>query len=86
MSLNNDISIKKISCGYAHSLLLSSDGHIYWFGSNGCETQSTPKELTANAIQFTDIATHFSYNISSALSADVYYFWGRFTNSWLKNR
>jgi alpha-tubulin suppressor-like RCC1 family protein len=47
--LNNEISIKKISCGYEHSLLLSRNGDIYWFGINGCEKHKTPMKLTINS-------------------------------------
>ncbi len=77
VSLNNEISIKKISCGQSHSLLLSSDGHIYWFGSNGIEKQMTPKKLAINTNKFTDIASHYSKSISIALSVNgICYIWG----------
>ncbi len=76
--LSNKILIKKISCGQSHSLLLSSDGYIYWFGFNGCETQITPKKLTINTNKFIDIESHFHYNISTALSVNAnYYVWGK---------
>jgi alpha-tubulin suppressor-like RCC1 family protein len=37
------ISIKKISCGHSHSLLLSNDGVIYACGSNGFDLSGTLK-------------------------------------------
>jgi alpha-tubulin suppressor-like RCC1 family protein len=75
--LNNEISIKKISCGYEHSLLLSRDGDIYWFGINGCEKHKTPKKLTINSSKFIDIASHYNKDISIALSVNgIYYVWG----------
>ncbi len=55
VSLSNENSIKKICCGLYHTLLLSSDGHIYWFGNNGCEKQITPQKLIINRIKFIDI-------------------------------
>jgi alpha-tubulin suppressor-like RCC1 family protein len=77
VSLNNEISIEKISCGREHSLLLSRDGHIYWFGYNGCETKISPKKLTINSNKFIDIASHNEYYISIALSLNgIYYIWG----------
>jgi alpha-tubulin suppressor-like RCC1 family protein len=36
-----NVIIKKISCGSAHSLLLSSDGDIYAFGQKNCEQSVT---------------------------------------------
>jgi hypothetical protein len=75
--ISNDILIKKISCGKRHSLLLSSDGYIYWFGFNGIEEQKKPQKLTINSNEFIDIESHHVYNISIALSMnDIYYIWG----------
>jgi alpha-tubulin suppressor-like RCC1 family protein len=75
--LSNEIPIKKISCGLYHTLLLSSDGHIYWFGNNGCEKQITPKKLTINSNKFIDIASDYNYFVSIALSVNgIYYVWG----------
>jgi hypothetical protein len=74
VSLSNEISIKKISCGREHSLLLSRDGDIYWFGGNGFEKQ-TKKIINEN--KFIDIESHYNYNISIALSVNaIYYVWG----------
>jgi alpha-tubulin suppressor-like RCC1 family protein len=76
--LSNEIRIKKISCGYEHSLLLSCDGDIYWFGWNGIEEQITPKKLTIDENRFIDIASHHKYNILVALSVNnVCYVWGK---------
>jgi alpha-tubulin suppressor-like RCC1 family protein len=77
VSLSIKIPIKKISCGREHSLLLSRDGDIYWFGNNGCETKISPKKLTINSNKFIDIASHNEYYISIALSLNgIYYIWG----------
>jgi hypothetical protein len=77
--LSAKIPIKKISCGQSHSLFLSSDGHIYWFGNNGIEKQMTPKKLTINTNKFIDIASHYDYFISIALSVNgIYYVWGNY--------
>ncbi len=54
----NDISIRKISCCQSHSLLLSYDGDIYWFGSNKIEKQMIPKKLTVNKNKFIDNASN----------------------------
>jgi alpha-tubulin suppressor-like RCC1 family protein len=68
VKLSNKISIKKISCGWHHSLLLSQNGDIYWFGSNGFEREMTPNKLTINTNKLIDIASHPFHNISIALS------------------
>jgi hypothetical protein len=75
--ISNEISIKKISCGRDHSLLLSRDAHIYWFGENVIETQKTPKKLTIN--KFIDIESNYNFKILTALSVNgIYYVWGEF--------
>jgi alpha-tubulin suppressor-like RCC1 family protein len=75
--LSNEIPIKKISGGYEHSLLLSHDAEVYWFGNNGCEEQNTPKKITINENKFIDIASHYWHKISIALSMKgIYYVWG----------
>ncbi len=76
MLLSNELSIKKISCGRNHCLLLTSDENIYWFGFNWIEKQKTPKKLLMNENKFIDIASHFDYFISIALSMNgIYYVW-----------
>jgi hypothetical protein len=83
---NSDISVKKISCGYSHSLLLTRDGDIYWFGDNASERLTIPKRLSINANKFIDIATHFYYNISVALSEeDIFYIWGKCGEELIQN-
>jgi hypothetical protein len=77
--LSNEIAIKKISCGRLHSLLLSQNGDIYWFGFNGVETQTTPKKLTLNSSKFIDIASHYDYTICVAQTEDWVYVWGKCT-------
>jgi serine/threonine protein kinase len=57
--------------------LLSRNGHIYWFGNNGCEEQNIPKKLIINKNKFIDIASHYNYYISIANSVNgIYYIWG----------
>jgi alpha-tubulin suppressor-like RCC1 family protein len=66
--INKSIPIKKISCGQLHSLMLTNDGDIYWFGKNGNDKQITREKLYINSIKFKDIASHYNYNFSIALS------------------
>jgi hypothetical protein len=77
VSLSNKIVIKKISCGRVHSLLLSQNGDIYWFGFNGIETQITPKKLTINCHKLIDIASHYEYTFCAAQTEDWVYVWGK---------
>jgi RCC1 and BTB domain-containing protein len=84
INLSEDLIIKSISCGFAHSLLLTTDGDIYAFGCNkfcqlGKETeffQSNPIKI--NGFQkFKEIACHNMKNISVAKSIyDYCYVWG----------
>jgi hypothetical protein len=77
LSMSKEIPIKKISCGFSHSLLLAREGDIYGFGYNGCERQITPKKLIINENEFIDIASHYNHFISIALSVNgIYYIWG----------
>jgi hypothetical protein len=89
----NDIKIKKISCGSAHSLLLSCDGDVYAFGSNnwgevgnGTQiNQKFPIKLDLNN-KFIDIASHPYYCISMSVSETfIYYVWGRFEKSYVSS-
>jgi alpha-tubulin suppressor-like RCC1 family protein len=74
VSLSNENSTEKVCCGLYHTLLLSSDGHIYWFGNNGFEKQITPKNWIINRTKFIHIIfilwyyIHRYYDISIALS------------------
>jgi alpha-tubulin suppressor-like RCC1 family protein len=81
-----NVLITKISCGQYHNLLLSNDGIIYGFGYNQFgqigivtkENQTKPKKLNHEK-KFIDIASHWNYNISMALTNDrVFYVWGEF--------
>jgi alpha-tubulin suppressor-like RCC1 family protein len=75
--MSNSIPIKKISCGRTHSLMLSNDGDIYFFGDNLLEKRTSPKLLSINTNKFIDIAAHNYYNISIALSVNnVHHVWG----------
>jgi alpha-tubulin suppressor-like RCC1 family protein/tRNA A-37 threonylcarbamoyl transferase component Bud32 len=80
-----NVFIEKISCGFTHSLLLSSDGYIYAFGYNKngeLGNQKEENELSPHRIKtetkFIDISSHRTENISIALSQNgIYYNWGK---------
>jgi alpha-tubulin suppressor-like RCC1 family protein len=80
-----NVFIEKISCGRFHSLLLSSDGNIYAFGSNEfgeLGNQKEENELSPHRIKietkFIDISSHWISSISIALSQNgIYYNWGQ---------
>jgi RCC1 and BTB domain-containing protein len=64
-----NVFIEKISCGSAHSLLLSSDGYIYAFGRNSdgeLGNQKEGNELSPRRIKietkFIDILSHWTFN------------------------
>ena len=75
IEMPGNIFIKQISCGRAHSLLLSTDGHIYSFGLNshgqlgdGSTSKKMSPILIESDIKFTEI---FAFeDISMALSED----------------
>jgi hypothetical protein len=82
------VSIRKISCGSYHSLLLSSDGDIYAFGKNDCgqigngcfEKQIVPAKINCEA-KFVDIYAHYGFSFSIAWSVNyTYYIFGKFGN------
>jgi RCC1 and BTB domain-containing protein len=84
INLSEDLKIKSISCGIAHSLLLTTDGDIYAFGCNkfcllGNETQfcqSNPIKIN-DSQKFKEIACHNMKNISVAKANNDYcYVWG----------
>ncbi len=63
-----------------HSLLLSSDGSVYVFGDKSSYYITPNNYLKPTKIgdeKFIDIASHWSENISFALSFDnIYHIWG----------
>jgi alpha-tubulin suppressor-like RCC1 family protein len=79
-----NVFIEKISCGSFHSLLLSSDGYIYAFGSNEygeLGNQKEENELSPHRIitetKFIDISSRWNQEISIALSQNgICYIWG----------
>jgi RCC1 and BTB domain-containing protein len=80
----NELAFKKVSCGPYYTLILSTHGDIYGFGSNKygqlgnecLQNQYIPSKID-NAKKFIDIATHRIHDISVALSNDgVYHVWG----------
>jgi alpha-tubulin suppressor-like RCC1 family protein len=86
------VSIRKISCGSSHSLLLSSDGDIYAFGKNdygqignGClRNQLFPAKIDCET-KFGDIYAHFGFSFSIACSVNyIYYIFGKFGNGFLE--
>jgi alpha-tubulin suppressor-like RCC1 family protein len=54
-----NVFIEKISCGSAHSLLLSSDGCIYAFGSNKSGELGNQKEENESSPHRIKIETKF---------------------------
>ncbi len=78
ISLSNEIPFKKISCGNTHSILLSSDGNIHWFGRNDIDRQIIPKILTINTNKFINIESHYNEHTSIALSENgIHCVWGK---------
>jgi hypothetical protein len=79
-----NVFIEKISCGYAHNLLLSSDGNIYVFGRNESGELGNQKEKNESSplrikikTKFIDISSRWNNGISIALSRDgICYIWG----------
>jgi alpha-tubulin suppressor-like RCC1 family protein len=82
-----NVFIEKISCGYAHSLLLSSDGYIYVFGRNSDGelgnqlkgNESSPQRIKTET-KFIDISSRWIYDkgFSIALSQQgIYFNWGK---------
>jgi RCC1 and BTB domain-containing protein len=80
-----NVFIEKISCGYAHSLLLSIDGNIYAFGRNKSgelgnqkeENKLNPQRIITET-KFIDISSHWNEFISIALSQEgIYFNWGQ---------
>ncbi len=66
-------------------MLLSKDGNIYSFGynkfgqtgNNNLRNLLIPQKISSS-VKFIDIASHFRYDISFALSVDnIYYIWGK---------
>jgi alpha-tubulin suppressor-like RCC1 family protein/serine/threonine protein kinase len=88
----NNIMVKKISCGFKHSLLLTENGDIYAFGSNNLgqlgnsnqKNLNTPTKIN-NKIKYIDIATNKSSKKSLAFSTNgVYYLWGYYVREVIK--
>jgi hypothetical protein len=81
----NNLSIHKISCGYKHSLLLTTDGDIYSCGSNSYSELGFEKIGKTNKIlklksnyKFADISSHAYRNLSMGLTiSGIYLIWGK---------
>jgi hypothetical protein len=94
INLPNNISIKKISCGYVHTAILTHFGDIYTFGKNkygqlgnGTNDDSNlPIKINIPAdIQIIDLLCGPGYTIILTNSGDLYSFgknkWGELCNS-----
>jgi hypothetical protein len=85
----NNLCIDKISCGYKHSLLLTTNGDIYSCGSNSYSELGFEKISKTNKIlklksryKFADILSHAYRNLSMGVTIDgIYLIWGK----WGKN-
>ena len=81
----NDINIKKISCGSAHTLVLTSDGMVYGWGGNSGGQIGCGKELGENISVITQMGSlhkikeiHCSFCRSFALTDNgMVYSWGQ---------
>ena len=81
----NNIKIKQICCGSAHTLMLTSDGIVYGFGSNYFGQIGCGKELGENISVITQLKTlknieaiYCSFCQSFALTENgMVYNWGR---------
>ena len=82
-----NVRITKAVGGPNHSLLLSSEGHVYGFGKNDCgqvgngltEEQHIPAILNAtpNSPKIKDIVCHYDNDLSIAVSVENrIYYWG----------
>lgn len=84
IDFGNNVLVQKISCGFAHSLVLATDGIVYGFGYDqfgqiGCDiklNQNIPIKVKSKT-KFIEIATDFLSNISVAKSEKgLCYVWG----------
>jgi serine/threonine protein kinase len=84
-----NVIIDNISCGFNHSLLLLRDGNIYAFEDNTYKQLGTKRRHNykiETEEKFIDIATHYNYNISVALSDKGKIFvWGQCAQVMINN-
>jgi hypothetical protein len=81
----NNLCIDKISCGYKHSILLTTDGDIYLCGSNSYSELGFEKIGQTNKIlklksryKFDDISSYAYRSLSMGLTIDgIYLIWGK---------
>ncbi len=77
-----DILIEKISCGATVTLLLSTDGEIYAFGTYDYYQSDSYRPIPTKLIisdKICDIATIYNKNLCAALSPNgQFYAWGKF--------
>jgi RCC1 and BTB domain-containing protein len=88
LDLKNNETVESISCGFAHSLFLTTDGDIYAFGlnnfgqiGNGKATNELVPVKINGSQKFKEIASNDMLNISIAKAVDDYcYVWGETEN------
>jgi RCC1 and BTB domain-containing protein len=88
IDLNSDQVIKSISCGWNHSLLLTTDGDIYGFGlnsfgqiGNGNKTNQLNPVKIMGSQKFKEVVCYPSSYISVAKGVDDYFYvWGECEN------
>ena len=83
IELYEEIFFDSIACGPLHSLLLSRNIDIYVFRNNsnhelGINGKHILPLKKSSSHKFTEIAAHFNYAFSCALSTNgIYYIWGK---------
>ena len=83
VQMPNNVSVKQISCGSYHSLLLTTDGDIYSFGNNNCgqlglkhiNSVRTPS-LVSSSRKYTEIFAFDSQSFAKNRSNE-FEFWGQ---------
>ncbi|XP_072180243.1 RCC1 and BTB domain-containing protein 1-like [Diadema setosum] len=82
----NGVVISQIACGYAHSLGLSDEGHLFTWGANSYGQLGTGNKanlcgatkIAEDLGRFTDIAaTHYSHISAALAQSGKVYMWGQ---------
>lgn len=87
VSALSNFVVVKVACGYAHTLALTDEGHLYAWGANSYgqlgtgnkSNSSTPLRVAESVGRITEIASSHYGHISSALShlTNTCYMWGQ---------
>ncbi|CAG2167817.1 unnamed protein product [Oppiella nova] len=86
MAYFDEMTVSKVVCGYAHTLVLTDEGHLYAIGNNSngelgtgnVTAQTTPNKLDAKLGRFIDIASIHYTRISTAVTVKgKHYVWGQ---------